>query len=139
MNPALKQVHPIERRALLDNEARLRKAGAWSAWITIDLPNGLPQIGDRKSWIHDIRKAVKNNVFSVLVRECQGATHFAISSLSGIRPTWHEMQRIKNELAGYDKTGAEVYPPHSELVDDADMFHLWIVDPFPFSIWEHGD
>lgn len=75
-------------------------------------------------------------VFSVLDRmDFSGARHLAVASLSGIRPTWHEMQRIKNEIAGPDATAIEVYPPESEVVDEADMFHLWIVpDPLPFSL-----
>jgi len=41
-------------------------------------------------------------------------------------PTWAEMQRIKNELVGPERVGVEVFPKASELVDDADMFHIWL-------------
>ena len=64
-----------------------------------------------------------------------GARHLAISSLSGIRPTWPEAQRMKNELAGDDATAVEVYPPQGEVVDQADMYHLWVLPgPIPFSL-----
>jgi hypothetical protein len=46
------------------------------------------------------------------------------------------MQRIKNEIAGDDAFGVEIYPPQGELVDEVDMFHLWICDPLPFGIFE---
>jgi len=45
------------------------------------------------------------------------------------------MQRIKDELAGHDRTGVEVYPPHDEIVDQADMYHLWVLpEPLPFTL-----
>ncbi len=84
----------------------------------------------------EIREARKNSVFCVLLRPLAGGTvHLAVGSLSGRRPTFHEMQRIKNEIVGVEATAIEVYPPQSELVDEADMFHLWTVDPLPFSIF----
>lgn len=46
------------------------------------------------------------------------------------------MQRIKDELAGVRATGVEIYPPHDEIVDGANMYHLWIVPaPLPFGLW----
>lgn len=41
-------------------------------------------------------------------------------------PTWAEMQRIKNELVGEDRVGVEVFPKASEVVDEADLYHLWL-------------
>ena len=62
-------------------------------------------------------------------------THLGVSSLSGIRPTFHEMQRIKNDLAGQDATAIEVYPPQHQMVDEADMFHLWVLrGKLPFGL-----
>jgi len=135
MNPALKQAPPNARKSLLDAEAARRRSGDWGKWETIDMPDGIPC---GTGWCSEVRRAYKNGVFAVLRRECEGATHLAISSLSGIRPTWHEMQRIKDEIAGTETTGVEVYPPHNEIVDQADMFHLWIVAPLPFTIWSPG-
>jgi hypothetical protein len=38
------------------------------------------------------------------------------------------MQRIKNELAGPERVAVEVYPPVSQLVDHANMYHLWVFE-----------
>lgn len=58
-----------------------------------------------------------------------------MASLSAIRPSWWEMQRIKDELAGKGCTAVEVYPPADEVVDDADMFHIWVLpEPLAFSL-----
>lgn len=121
-----------ERRAILAREAKNRAEYNWGPWNHKTLPTGTGGCG----WNMEVRAVHWNSVFSVLERPTTGATHFAITSLSGIRPSFHEIQRIKNELAGPDATAVEVYPPQSELVDEADMFHFFVVDPLPFSIFK---
>lgn len=124
-----------DQKRLLEREARLRRSGEWGDWDIITFPPGSTGSG---GWSACFTTAHRNRVFSVLDRiDYSGARHLAVSSLSGIRPTWHEMQRIKDEIAGPEKTGIEVYPPHTEIVDGADMFHLWVVPgPLPFGLCE---
>jgi hypothetical protein len=133
-NHALASVSRNDRRILLRNEERRRKSGDWGPWERIDLPMGIPGTG----WCNLIRYAYRNAVFSVLVRTVEdGVRHFAVSSLTGVRPTWWEMQRIKNELAGDAATAVEVYPPQAEVIDGADMFHIWVMPTaLPFSLWK---
>jgi hypothetical protein len=133
MNPALRHVDRATRRQLLAAEAKNRDAGTWGQWETLTFPRG--SVG-KGAWISDFTMAHKNKVFSVLDRTLSnGVRHFAVASLSGVRPTWWEMQRIKDELAGCDKTAVEVYPPATEIVDEADMFHIWVLtDRLPFSL-----
>ena len=45
--------------------------------------------------------------------------------------TWDELQRVKNETLGPDVWCVEVYPPESEVVDVANMRHLWPLDEPP--------
>lgn len=42
---------------------------------------------------------------------------------------WRHFQRIKNELAGPDWEGVEVFPAETRKVDTANQYHLWC---FPF-------
>jgi len=129
----LMSVSRNERRRLLDAEARACKTGEWGDWERLTFPRG----SAGKRWAAEFTTVYRNRVFSVLVRDAGTAVHMAVSSLSQIRPTWHEMQRIKDELAGEDATAVEVYPPRREVVDDADMFHLWVLPaPLPFTIYE---
>lgn len=134
-NRAMDGLPKKEKKRLLDREARIRKSGEWGPWETITFPPG--STGGH-GWAAEFSKAHRNRVFSVLDRmDYSGARHLAVASLSGIRPTWHEMQRIKDEVAGADATALEVYPPHAEIVDGADMFHLWVLPgPLPFSLYE---
>ncbi len=130
-NPALANVKPKAREALLSRERRWRRSGDWGLWERVENPHRL-----RPGWLGEVDHVRRNKVFAVLVRDVRFAVHLAVSSLTGDRPTWHEMQRIKTELAGPDATGIEVYPPEREIVDQADMFHIWIVSDLPFSLFD---
>lgn len=39
---------------------------------------------------------------------------------------WREMQRIKNEIFGEETVGIEFYPKESELVDNFNIYWMWI-------------
>lgn len=137
MNPILDHFPRGVRRQLLDKERKHRRRGDWGAWERIDLSGGTGLRG----WAAKFHTAHKNHVFSVLERTLPtGETHLMVTSLSGERPTWYELQRIKNELAGANATGVEIYPPQDQLVDGADAYHLWIVPGgLPFGLkTEHG-
>lgn len=128
-NP-LYSVPPRERKKLLAAERRRRKTGEWGPWERLENPCRF-----RPGWLGEVDHVRRNRVFAVLVRDVGSAIHLAVSSLSGDRPSWPEMQRIKDEIAGPNATAVEVYPPQSEVVDGADMYHLWVLfSPLPFSL-----
>lgn len=131
-NDVLKTVPPKERRRLLARERKLRASGDWGPWETIHLHPA--QLGG--GWAGACHQARRNRVFAVLIRlDASGVVHLAVSSLSGLRPSWPEMQRIKDEIAGTDATAVEVYPPKAEVVDEADMFHIWVLrGKLPFGL-----
>lgn len=39
---------------------------------------------------------------------------------------WRDMQRIKNEICGSERTAVEVFPPMSRLLDTSNQYHLWV-------------
>ena len=123
-----------ERRLVLRDEQKARKSGAWGAWERISITSGM--IGGN-GWTRQVVAAHRNRCFCVLERPLpDGTIHLGVSSLSQVRPTWWEMQRIKNEIAGEGATAVEVYPPQGEVVDEADMFHIWVLPaPLPFSLF----
>jgi hypothetical protein len=41
--------------------------------------------------------------------------------------SWEDMQRIKDELVGPERVAVEVYPPRSQLIDEAELYHLWVL------------
>lgn len=51
--------------------------------------------------------------------------------------SWAEKQKIKNELFGENRCAVEVFPEKNNLVDTADVYHLWVFDKkymMPFGI-----
>lgn len=132
-NDILKAVSPKNRQILLNLERKRRANGQWGEWETLPIMPGTILQG---GWAATFTACHKNRVFAVLDRLAEaGVRHLAVSSLSGIRPTWPEMQRIKNDLAGRDATAIEVYPPQHQVVDEADMFHIWVLrGKLPFGL-----
>lgn len=45
--------------------------------------------------------------------------------------TWDELQRVKNETLGPDVWCVEVYPAQDEVINVANMRHLWPLDEPP--------
>lgn len=49
---------------------------------------------------------------------------------------WRHFQKMKNQLAGPEWEGVELYPAESRLVDEANQYHIWCVNgtlPFGFA------
>lgn len=61
-----------------------------------------------------------------------------IASADGSRDiSWATKQEIKNELFGANKTAIEVFPSDKYLVDECDVYHLWVFEKgfeLPFGI-----
>lgn len=101
-------------------------------------------IGD--GWFNEFDKVYSNGLYAVLVRtvetEWGPVIHAAMRNALGPGGTgtdipWAEMQKIKNELFGRERVGVEVFPKESELIDAANMYHIWILPEnmnLPFGI-----
>lgn len=48
---------------------------------------------------------------------------------------WDDLMMLKRECGRGDLCAIEIYPPEAEVVNVANMRHLWIVDPPPF-MWK---
>lgn len=104
--------------------------------------------GNRTGWNGEMDRCWIDNdadicVTSRLIRTKFGTVeHVAIckglvtSDGSGDIP-WAQKMAIKNELFGEDRFAIEVYPKQKNLVDDSDVYHLWVFDKkkeMPFGI-----
>lgn len=77
-----------------------------------------------------------NNRYGVQVYECfieklglagETITQVTIGRHGDLESiTWDELQRIKNELIGEDRVAIEIYPPVRQLVNQANLRHLWV-------------
>lgn len=116
-----------DRRAALASE-RQAKAGDWGPWETMNLSDGIP--GGR-GWCAEVSAVRRNRIYVVLQRPIMTPDghgwHLAIRTASGAEPPWRDMQRIKNELFGHERTAVEVMPAEASKVDEADMYHMWVL------------
>lgn len=118
--------------------ARNAKRGQWSPFK----PQNPPAYGD--GWFGQIDRAWANGWYAVLGRpvptEWGEVLHLCVRDVPNGRLTWAELQWIKDQIAGPERLAVKVYPPQSRLVDEANMYHLWVLPKgmrLPFGI--HAD
>lgn len=46
--------------------------------------------------------------------------------------TWNVLQEIKRDVGRGEQWAVECFPPDSEVVNVANMRHLWLIDPPPY-------
>jgi hypothetical protein len=130
-----------QRRLAVKLERAAWRSGDRGPWEHFDLPGGLPGRG----WCLEVRRASRNRLYAVLIRpvatDWGEVRHLAVRTASSLEPPWRDKQRIKDELFGEAATAVEVMPPRGELIDAADMYHVWVLpDGFrlPFTIGKRG-
>lgn len=52
--------------------------------------------------------------------------------------TWDELQRLKREAGHGDRVAVEVFPPDSDVVNVANVRHLWLLRGAPAFMWKRG-
>lgn len=92
-------------------------------------------------WANEVDAVWANGKYAVLIREVKSpwgpVQHAAISTLASTDIPWRDKQRIKNELFGPERVAIEVFPAESQMVDGANMYHLWVLPPgtaLPFGL-----
>jgi hypothetical protein len=78
-------------------------------------------------------RALNNHTYAVMVY-AEVASPLGLVTPIGIRRhdegtafPWHDLQRIKDEVAGSNRVAVEVFPQTTDLVDAADMRWLWVL------------
>lgn len=118
-----------QRRAAM-SESRKRQSWEWME-LPIQQARDLPAV-------RNIKRAVRNDFWIVQMYEFDCAIgrlqHLMIRSVdfprgpgSGHEPSWQDLQRIKNELCGQDAEAVHVHPRQADVMDQADMYHLFVL------------
>ena len=102
----------------------------WSDWEDCPI-DGTPYLWAKKNSKYVVmgRSPIKTEIGIIKPIMIRHNTGGAIHS-------WSDIQRIKNELFGEESHAVEYYPKVSELVDDKNIYHVWILEPdykAPFS------
>ncbi len=77
-------------------------------------------------------RAYKNNWYVVMIYDNQETTHGKAIRIMVQRHddepihSWMDLQKIKNEIFGNEVVAIEYYPKQSELVDQHNIYWLWI-------------
>lgn len=94
-------------------------------------------------WVAEVDRAWENGWFVVLGRvqasPAGDVLHLAVRTLASGPIGWADLQWVKDQVAGPERCAVEFYPERSRLVDDADMYHLWVLPrgtvlPFGFNM-----
>lgn len=107
-------------------------------WKAIDLT-----IRFKPKWM---TRAFANNRYVVMIDDHSPTTNgTAIRAMiqktndTPILNHWSEIQKIKNELFGKEVTAIEYYPKESELVDQHNIYWLWIFPEGTIPTMVHHD
>lgn len=114
----------------------------WTPWEQKDLAwlqAGIATLG--LSGLQDIEAAWVNNLYSVqqysLMIDGKRFLHLMVRRHDeGTHIPWSHLQRIKNELIGEERWAVQTFPAEEELVDQANLFHLFVYPadvPNPFT------
>lgn len=113
---------PPHKRTAFERKLLRRSSKKWSAWVSrpewATHPDALK--GCVKCWPNDrygVQLIVSNGLHVLMVRRHDEGDDFP----------WRDLQRIKDELVGEDREAVQVFPKKSEIVDEADMAHIWLV------------
>lgn len=135
-----------QRRAVeRSNRRRLRSGAGWGEWAEAG-PDDFAAARDQHPISRHCSRAWRCRRFVVIefvVETAWGAVlHLHVNPVDGGgAPRWAEMQRVKDELVGHERVAVEVYPARSNLVDQADAYHLWVLPEgmeLPFGLHEGG-
>lgn len=100
------------------------------AVMPVNLPSGLR---DDAVFMNDVYQV---NVRFVQVPIWGKCIHLSIKRRDREPVTdWRDKQWIKNQIAGPEAEGVELYPAESRLVDTANQYHIFCIPPgcrFPF-------
>lgn len=111
-------------------------------WQRVPAPN--TRGAKMHGWVREMNEAYRevSGEYAVLVRTLNTklgtVKHAAIRNATETDIPWSEKQRIKNEIFGEEKQAIEFFPKQSELIDEANMYHLWILEDceLDFGIYE---
>ncbi|MDG0056956.1 hypothetical protein MMB75_25355 [Paenibacillus sp. P2(2022)] len=94
-------------------------------------------------WVRELNKAWTDGEYAVMSRVVKtdwgDVIHACMRNTDNTDIPWAEKQRIKNDLFGVESTAIEVFPAQTDLVDEANMYHFWVLPQgikLPFGLKE---
>lgn len=115
------------------------KSNIRSGWREEAPPKELKQ---ENNWTAQLDKCYRyKEEYVALTRELDTVwgkvIHCCFRNSTGTHISWSEKQWIKNTLFGEERTAIEVFPQQSRLINEANMYHIWVFEKgfeLPFGI-----
>lgn len=121
MNRSERRAHAKQTRARFSTELRELPRSEWPKDATTKEP--------RRIWVSRDFLVAEHAEEHAICRLSINRTSIAANGRWRDGITWDELQELKR-LVGYgDAMAVEVYPPDCDVVNVANMRHLWVVDP----------
>ena len=114
---------------------RLRRVPE-SEWPDVAYPPGIVAVWRSRAFLVQVF-AGPAGVGVVRLSVCRTSLQASGRWEDGI--AWDDLQRLKRECGYGDRAAVEVYPPDSEVVNDANMRHLWVLPEPPPFMWRAGE
>ena len=110
-----------------------------SKWIEKPSPKSMRK---GTGWFGELNRAyLYEHKYCAVTREIETewgkVIHCAFRNAEETDIPWAEKQWLKDSLFGQDRVAIEVYPTKERLVDEANMYHLWVFEKgfeLPFGI-----
>lgn len=123
--------------AVLQRVESGRAPRPWAPWQPGPVPRqytgnaALERIG-QQGYLRGVTQTWRNGWFAVMARLLETpwgtVTHLMVITRDGAPARdWPDLMRIKDELCGPERTAVEVFPPRDEVIDQANMTHLWVL------------
>ena len=121
------------RRAAYKQERAERRSGRWSPWrrASEEMVARAYELS-KDCWLREVHTVWTNGWMNVSVRTIHhnamgfAVDHAFLRTALQDELTWKEKQRIKDELFGENRMAVEVFPRKTDLIDAADLYHLWV-------------
>lgn len=97
----------------------VRRLGKWEPMNSLVGHPAAPE-GMTMAWRNDqysVQRIERHGLEVLMIRRHDGGKHFP----------WPHLQAIKDELAGKNREAVQVFPRQRDIVDAANMAHLWLV------------
>lgn len=120
-------------RGLPRAERKRMHAGRFAPFRACTPPSG------GSGWFGEVTRVWSNDWFVVLGRDVRTKVgevlHLAIRNAPNTDIPWAEKMWIKNSIAGESAYAVEVFPSADRLIDEANMYHIWVLQArLPFGI-----
>ena len=126
-----------KRRLRRVAKAQAAKRQSW-AWRILPVD---PALFEQYPAVRNVKRVLANDFYIVqffdVATDIGLVEHLMIRSVKnaaagpgggrGDEPPWRDLQRIKDELVGEDLEAVQVCPRKRDVMDQADMFHLWVL------------